>query len=82
MSTPNASDAALPDSTKDVDRRRSLGKYVKRMSSVFKREKSSKSSAASTPTAPSTPAPAPAPAPIIEQKEEEATPAAADAAIA
>jgi hypothetical protein len=29
---------------KNMDRRMSLGKYVKRMSSVFKREKSSKAS--------------------------------------
>jgi hypothetical protein len=77
MSTPNAPGAALPDATKDVDRRRSLGKYVKRMGSVFKRDKSSKSSASSTPTAPSTPAPAPVSAPIVEEKEEEATPAVA-----
>lgn len=37
MSTPPA------DRPHDGERRKSLGKYVKRMSSVFKREKSSKS---------------------------------------
>ena len=50
---------------------------MKRMGSVFKRDKSSKSSASSTPTAPSTPAPAAVPAPIVEEKEEEVTPAVA-----
>lgn len=56
MSTPSGSTPA--DTSKDADRRRSLGKYVKRMSSVFKRDKSSKSipSASSTPAAPATPA--------------------------
>jgi hypothetical protein len=68
MSTPAGSGA---EHTNEVDRRRSLGKYVKRMSSVFKREKSSKSSASSTPAAPSTPAP------IIENKEEATTAATA-----
>jgi hypothetical protein len=38
---------------KNGDRRMSLGKYVKRMSSVFKREKSSKTSELATPVAPS-----------------------------
>jgi hypothetical protein len=37
---------------KNGDRRMSLGKYVKRMSSVFKREKSSKSSGGTTPVVP------------------------------
>ncbi|KAF1992662.1 hypothetical protein P154DRAFT_214472 [Amniculicola lignicola CBS 123094] len=52
MSTP-----AGQDTTKDLDRRRSLGKYVKRMSSVFKRDKPSKSSAATTSAAASSSAP-------------------------
>jgi hypothetical protein len=47
MSTPTESGAA------EGDRRMSLGKYVKRMSSVFKREKSSKSSGAPAQDAPS-----------------------------
>jgi hypothetical protein len=38
---------------KNADRRMSLGKYVKRMSSVFKREKSSKSSGLAGPVSPS-----------------------------
>ncbi|KAF2180076.1 hypothetical protein K469DRAFT_593502 [Zopfia rhizophila CBS 207.26] len=55
MSTPAGSG---PSDGKDADRRRSLGKYVKRMSSVFKREKSSKSTTpSSTPATPSTHAP-------------------------
>jgi len=41
MSTPAASGAAAE---KNGDRRMSLGKYVKRMSSVFRREKQGKSS--------------------------------------
>jgi hypothetical protein len=53
---------------KDAERRKSLGKYVKRMSSVFKREKSSKGEASSS-VAPSTPAPA-------AEKKKEATTAA------
>ncbi|KAF1846851.1 uncharacterized protein K460DRAFT_367605 [Cucurbitaria berberidis CBS 394.84] len=40
MATPAESE---PSENKNVDRRMSLGKYVKRMSSVFKREKSTKS---------------------------------------
>jgi hypothetical protein len=46
MSTPAESGAA------EGDRRMSLGKYVKRMSSVFKREKSSKSGGSRVPDAP------------------------------
>jgi hypothetical protein len=57
--------APAPTDTKDVDRRKSLGKYVKRMSSVFKREKSASSPSTSTPAAPSTPSP------LAEQKKEE-----------
>lgn len=41
-----------PTEAKNVDRRMSLGKYVKRMSSVFKREKGSKSSNLPVPSAP------------------------------
>ncbi|KAJ4368068.1 hypothetical protein N0V83_006423 [Neocucurbitaria cava] len=52
MATPNEPG---PSGNKDVDRRMSLGKYVKRMSSVFKREKSSKSPASAAPAAPSVP---------------------------
>lgn len=65
MSTPAA---AGPADAKDVDRRKSLGKYVKRMSSVFKRDKAtrSRSSASLTPPAPSTPAP------VVEQSKEAA----------
>jgi hypothetical protein len=40
----------------------SLGKYVKKMSSVFKREKPSKSVPSVTPTAPSSPQGQPQPA--------------------
>ncbi|OAL45288.1 hypothetical protein IQ07DRAFT_221791 [Pyrenochaeta sp. DS3sAY3a] len=47
MATPAA---AAPTEAKNMDRRISLGKYVKRMSSVFKREKTSK---APSPSAPS-----------------------------
>jgi hypothetical protein len=56
MSTPAESG---PAEGKSGDRRMSLGKYVKRMSSVFKREKSSKSTSGSlvTPPAPSPPQP-------------------------
>ncbi|KAH7394900.1 hypothetical protein DE146DRAFT_616046 [Phaeosphaeria sp. MPI-PUGE-AT-0046c] len=48
MSTPGESG---PADGKGGDRRMSLGKYVKRMSSVFKREKSSRSESG-TPVAP------------------------------
>jgi hypothetical protein len=53
--------APAPSDGKDAERRKSLGKYVKRMSSVFRREKSSTSapSASSAPATPSTPAVAP-----------------------
>lgn len=61
MSTPTESGPSEP---KNVDRRMSLGKYVKRMSSVFKREKP-KSPAVLTPTAPPPPAPEP-----VSTKEE------------
>lgn len=40
---------------RNVDRRMSLGKYVKRMSSVFKREKSGKTASSGAPAAPSVP---------------------------
>jgi hypothetical protein len=53
MSTPAG--AGPSDTTKDAkdDRRKSLGKYVKRMSSVFRREKPDKvAPAASTPAEP------------------------------
>ena len=52
MSTP--AESGTPEG-KNVDRRMSLGKYVKRMSSVFKREKSGKSSNSGVPAAPSVP---------------------------
>ena len=52
MSTPAESGAV---EGKNVDRRMSLGKYVKRMSSVFKREKSGKGSSLIAPGAPSVP---------------------------
>ncbi|KAF2467687.1 uncharacterized protein BDR25DRAFT_291665 [Lindgomyces ingoldianus] len=68
MSTP-----AAGSSVSQEDRRRSLGKYVKRMSSVFKRDKSSKSSASSTPAMPSTPTTK------VEPKKEETTAALATA---
>jgi hypothetical protein len=54
MSTPTESGAA------EGDRRMSLGKYVKRMSSVFKREKSSKSSGSRVQDAP----------PVVEAEEQ------------
>jgi hypothetical protein len=52
MSTPTESGVA---EGKMGDRRMSLGKYVKRMSSVFRREKQSKSSAPDAAAAPSVP---------------------------
>ncbi|KAJ4296876.1 hypothetical protein N0V90_006924 [Kalmusia sp. IMI 367209] len=65
--------------TKDAKEghRKSLGKYVKRMSSVFKREKSSKSKPAASPTTagPSTAAPA-----IEEEKEAAPAPPAIEPA--
>jgi ribosomal protein L12E/L44/L45/RPP1/RPP2 len=58
-------------SAPDGDRRRSLGKYVKRMSSVFKREKSERS-ITTAPSAPSAAAPAPSSsAPQAEKKAEQ-----------
>jgi hypothetical protein len=56
---------------KNGDRRMSLGKYVKRMSSVFKREKSSKTSDVVTPVAPSA---------VTSQEQQTAKEAAAPAA--
>jgi hypothetical protein len=50
MSAPTGSGTA---EARNGDRRMSLGKYVKRMSSVFKREKSSKTSDLAAPVAPS-----------------------------
>jgi hypothetical protein len=50
MSAPTGSGTA---EAKNGDRRMSLGKYVKRMSSVFKREKPSKTSDLAGPVAPS-----------------------------
>jgi hypothetical protein len=50
MSAPTGSGTT---EAKNGDRRMSLGKYVKRMSSVFKREKPSKTSDLATPIAPS-----------------------------
>ncbi|KAF2690486.1 hypothetical protein K458DRAFT_483823 [Lentithecium fluviatile CBS 122367] len=69
-----SSSAATPTDTKDsnVDRRKSLGKYVKRMSSVFRREKSDKGKSKSSPLASGAPA---TPATVGEKKE--ATPASA-----
>ncbi|EFQ94771.1 hypothetical protein PTT_07459 [Pyrenophora teres f. teres 0-1] len=52
MTTPG--DSGPPDKGKNVERG-TLGKYVKRMSTVFKREKSSKSAPVLAPEAPSTP---------------------------
>jgi hypothetical protein len=52
MSTPPDSGAV---DAKNGDRRMSLGKYVKRMSSVFKREKPARSSGATGAAAPSVP---------------------------
>lgn len=49
MSTPAQSG---PPAAKMEDRRMSLGKYVKRMSSVFKRERPNKSSASTASAAP------------------------------
>ncbi|KAF2204409.1 hypothetical protein GQ43DRAFT_494259 [Delitschia confertaspora ATCC 74209] len=43
-----------PSTAEQPDKRRSLGKYVKRMSSVFKRNKTSKQSTPKTPAVPST----------------------------
>lgn len=53
MSTPQRPSAAGPH---DGERRKSLGKYVKRMSSVFKREKSGRGvpTLSSVPSEPST----------------------------
>lgn len=51
----SSSGATPAPETKDVDRRKSLGKYVKRMSSVFRREKSDKGKSKTSPLA-STPA--------------------------
>lgn len=74
MSTPRPPPvAAATAGPHDGERRKSLGKYVKRMSSVFKREKPGKgvptlSSISSEPVA-STPAPAPAPASAVEQQQ-------------
>jgi hypothetical protein len=59
------SSSAGPSDTKDGDRRRSLGKYVKRMSSVFKREKSTKNVAVASGSAS---------APASEPKEETVLP--------
>ncbi|KAF2020097.1 hypothetical protein BU24DRAFT_340702 [Aaosphaeria arxii CBS 175.79] len=67
MSTPTGS--SVPE-TKDVDRRRSLGKYVKRMSSVFKKEKSPKSVTSEGAPASSSKA---AQAQDVDIKEEETT---------
>jgi hypothetical protein len=50
MSTPAGTGTA---EAKNMDRRMSLGKYVKRMSSVFKREKSGKTSDLAAPVSPS-----------------------------
>ena len=50
MSAPAEPSAAAG---KNGDRRMSLGKYVKRMSSVFRREKQGKSSDSAAPAAPS-----------------------------
>lgn len=56
------------------DRRRSLGRYVKRMSSVFRRDKPAKASSSTTPATPSaTPAPVVAP-PTAIPEEQQATP--------
>ena len=52
MTTPT--DTAMPDKGKNVERG-TLGKYVKRMSTVFKREKSSKSVPTVAPEASSAP---------------------------
>ncbi|KAH7130398.1 hypothetical protein B0J11DRAFT_251420 [Dendryphion nanum] len=65
MSTPGGTG---PSDGKDMDRRRSLGKYVKRMSSVFKREKST--TTASTSTASAAPATTPA---TVESEQKEPT---------
>ncbi|KAF2121072.1 hypothetical protein BDV96DRAFT_203224 [Lophiotrema nucula] len=75
MSTPAATG---PSAAKDAtsERRKSLGKYVKRMSSVFKRDKSSKSSPSTAPAAASTPTPK------VEEKKEAATAAPPTAAAA
>ncbi|PSN62302.1 hypothetical protein BS50DRAFT_503251 [Corynespora cassiicola Philippines] len=73
MSTPTGSG---PSDGNEGDRRKSLGKYVKRMSSVFKREKSSKSvapatatasSSAAAPATPATPAPARKEEPVTQE---------------
>jgi hypothetical protein len=69
MSTPAESGDAAGKST---ERRMSLGKYVKRMSSVFRREKSGKGSGISG----TAPAEVHEEAATQEGKEQEAAPAA------
>jgi hypothetical protein len=69
MSTPAESGDAAGKST---ERRMSLGKYVKRMSSVFRREKSGKGSGISG----AAPAEVQEEAATQEGKEQEAAPAA------
>ena len=76
MSSPAGAGPSEPKDGRD-DRRRSLGKYVKRMSSVFRREKKNKaapSSSTAIPTPADTPAAAVAVAAADDRtvKEEEA----------
>ncbi|KAJ4352560.1 uncharacterized protein N0V89_007909 [Didymosphaeria variabile] len=78
MSTASSAPPADANKENKGDHRKSLGKYVKRMSSVFKREKSSKSK-----SAPPTPTLAgPSAAAIEEEKEPAPAPAADPAHIA
>ncbi|KAF2268717.1 hypothetical protein CC78DRAFT_575698 [Lojkania enalia] len=80
MSTPAGQE---PSASKDVDRHRSLGKYVKRMSSVFKRDRSSKNSPSSVTAPAAATAPPSSPTPQVEATKTETTtttPAAAPAA--
>lgn len=66
MSTAASAPTADAKDPQEANHRKSLGKYVKRMSSVFKREKSSKSKPTS-PTTPTTPASATAVPAVIEE---------------
>ncbi|KAF2644224.1 hypothetical protein P280DRAFT_466885 [Massarina eburnea CBS 473.64] len=75
MSTPASSG---PSDAKD-DRRKSLGKYVKRMSSVFRREKAAKSKAGASTTLAAVPS---ASAPNTAEKAVTTTPTTAPAAAA
>lgn len=73
----SAGSAPPPDNQDAKDgHRKSLGKYVKRMSSVFRREKPSKSTAAqeTTATAPAEQAESSSAAPAIAEQNKESAP--------